>query len=99
MIETYKRLATSYAQSRNYDCALENYFQALKIQSLGGDDKGTAQTLERVGDVYKNLVNKKKANEFYLKAIRIYELLDAQESAELSKLKLKHLYVTQIIPR
>jgi len=104
LVETYKRLATSYAKSKKYEPALDNYFQALDIQTkpFYKDDLNTAHTLERIGDVYNNLVNTKKAKEFYIKALDMVKLAggdtDVYTGPEINILNQKISRVTPIIP-
>jgi len=100
LIDTYKRLATSYAQSKKYELAIENYFQALGVQSevLGEFDRRIAHTLERIGDVYNNLVNTQKAKSFYEKALHMTEMVGGDIEPVIAALKLKISRVTPIIP-
>ena len=97
LIESNQRLATSYAQAKKYDRALENYFQALEIQSKAQEknDVNMAHILERIGDVYRNLDNIEKAKAFYLKVLDVISRLDGDNSQITSKLKKKILRVTQ----
>jgi len=99
LIETYKRLATSYAQSKKYESALKHYFLALDIQSEGPDnfDNGVAHTLERIGDIYNIMVNTKKAREFYIKALQLSELISDDFGPVHAGLQLKISRVTPII--
>lgn len=100
LIKTYKRLATSYSQSKKYKLALENYFQALENQSVDQDeyDKDMAHTLERIGDVYNNLVKTKKAREYYVRALEMNEQASGDNQAVLASLQSKIARVTPIIP-
>ena len=80
--------------------ALENYFQALENQSVDQDeyDKDMAHTLERIGDVYNNLVKTKKAREYYVRALEMNEQANGDNEAVLASLQSKIARVTPIIP-
>jgi len=99
LIETCKRLATSYAQSKKFEMALENYIQVLDMQckSRSDDYADIAHTLERIGDVYRHLEKSKKAHMFYLKAYDLYKTAGGETGNTILKLEHKISRVTPMV--
>ncbi len=68
----YCNLGSAYSFSCNYDVALSNYIEALKINEMINDEQGIANCYNVIGNIFSSLNNIEKALENYNRALKIY---------------------------
>ena len=64
-------LGWAYYVSGDYNSALENFLEALKINEKLNDQKNISTALNNLGSIFLNQKNYKKASEYYAKALAI----------------------------
>ena len=75
--KAYTLLGIANTMKSNYAIALDYYYSALKIVEELKDEKRIATTLFNLGNVYSSLKDYQKANDYYIKSLKLDNDLDS----------------------
>ena len=81
--------------NKNYELALDYYFNAIKLNDEINDLNGNAHVYGNIGTVYDQQNNLAKAEEFELKGLQLFEKLDNKQGQAIAEGNLGNLYMKQ----
>ncbi|HAS39340.1 MAG TPA: hypothetical protein DCS93_02630 [Microscillaceae bacterium] len=88
----YRSIGTVYGETSNFDQAIKNYLQGLKVAENTQDPRIKANIYNNMGTVYSRLDDFPQAKSYYQKALNIYQKIDDQNLIATLFNNLGHVY-------
>lgn len=93
MAQSYNIIGIAYDMKGDYNDALENYFESLKINEELENKKEIGKNLNNIGVVYDLQKNYEYALEYYFKSLEIKEELNDSKGIAFSYINISNIYL------